>query len=109
MLAWIKLLHTAVWLFFASCILALPIAAKQRRFGWALVLSLLVLAECTILALNRFRCPFTDLAARYTTDRAPNFDIYLPIGLARYNQTIFGWLFVAAELFVIWEWWSARK
>jgi hypothetical protein len=36
------------------------------------------LIECTILAVNRCRCPLTDLAVRYTEHRASNFDIYLP-------------------------------
>jgi hypothetical protein len=39
-----------------------------------------------------------DLAARYTMDRAENFDIYLPLWLARHNKTIFGTIFVAGEL-----------
>jgi len=39
----IKLSHTVVWLFFASCILALPVTALRRRFDWAAGLSALVL------------------------------------------------------------------
>lgn len=35
MLVWIKLLHTAIWLFFVACILALPIACIVREFRWA--------------------------------------------------------------------------
>ena len=64
----IKLLHTVVWFFFASCI----------------------------------------LAARYTPDRAANFDIYLPAWLARNYQNIFGTLFVAGGLLVLWKWMSSR-
>lgn len=104
----IKLLHTGVWFFFASCILALPIAGVLRRFGLAAALTVLVLIECVILAVNHFRCPLTNLAARYTADRAPNFDIYLPAWLARINQYIFGTLFVAGGLFVLWKWMSSR-
>ncbi len=40
----------------------------------------------------------TDLAARYTEDRRGNFDIYLPVWLARQNKTIFGTLFLAGGL-----------
>jgi hypothetical protein len=64
----------------------------------------LILGECGVLALNRGRCPLTDVAAQYTDDRAPNFDIYLPVWLARYNKHIFGTLFAAGELFVLWRW-----
>ena len=46
----------------------------------------------------------TDLAARYTEDRAANFDIYLPEWLARNNKAIFGTLFAVNELIVLWRW-----
>jgi hypothetical protein len=105
----IKLLHTAIWLFFASCILALPVAGMRRQFYRATLLATLVMAECVVLALNRFRCPLTDLAARYTEDRRDNFDIYLPVWLARHNQTIFGTLFVAGGLLVLWQWLRSRQ
>ena len=108
-LVWIKLLHTAIWLFFASCIVALPVVGLRRRFRWAAGLSALVLVECVVLALNHFRCPLTDLAARYTEERGANFDIYLPEWLARHNQGIFGALFVAGGLFTLWRWFVARR
>ena len=100
----IKLLHTAIWLFFAGCIVAIPVAGAGRQFQWAAALTGLVLIECAVLAVNRGRCPLTGLAARYTEERADNFDIYLPLWLARRNKTIFGTLFVAGELFVLGRW-----
>lgn len=99
-----KLVHTAVWLFFAGCILAIPIAGARRQFPLAAVLSGLVMVECAVLALNRGRCPLTDLARRYTEDRADNFDIYLPLWLARRNKLIFGTLFAIGELFLLGRW-----
>ena len=100
----VKLVHTAVWAFFAACILALPVAALLGRLKSALALSVLVVAEVAVLAANRWRCPITDVAARYTDDRADNFDIYLPAWLARHNKLIFGALFAAGELVVLWCW-----
>jgi hypothetical protein len=88
----IKLLHTAIWLFFAGCILAIPIAGARRQFLWAAVLTGLVLIECAVLAVNRCRCPLTSLAGSYTEERKDNFDIYLPLWLARRNKIIFGTL-----------------
>jgi len=76
----------------------------MREFPWALACSGLVLLECAVLVLNRWRCPLTALAARHTADRAANFDIYLPETLARYNKEIFGTLFVLGELFFVWRW-----
>jgi hypothetical protein len=80
----------------------------ERRFDWALGLSILVLLVCIVILTNRGRCPSTDVATRYTDDRADNFDIYLPLWLARHNKTIFGTLFVAGELFFLVCWWFKR-
>lgn len=107
MLVGVKLLHTAVWLFFAGCIVAIPFAGAWGHFRWVGFLTVLVLTECLVLALNKGRCPLTDLAGQYTRDRtADNFDIYLPLWLARHNKTIFGALFAIGELFVIVRWWT---
>jgi polyferredoxin len=91
----VRLIHTVVWLFFVAVILAIPVAAWQRRFSLFLTLTALVLVEVAVLLWNGFSCPLTGVAARYTADRRDNFDIYLPLWLARYNKLIFGSLFVA--------------
>jgi hypothetical protein len=36
-----------------------------------------------------------------TENRTDNFDLYLPIWLARHNKTIFGSLFLAGEMLVL--------
>ena len=54
-----------------------------------------------ILASNGWRCPLTAIAARYTEDRRPNFDIFLPEWLAQYNKEIFGTLYVGGILFTL--------
>ena len=100
----IKLLHTAIWLFFAGCIVAIPFVGAWRQSRLVAILTGLVLVECAILAMNRGRCPMTDLAGRYTEDRTDNFDIYLPIWLARHNKIIFGTLFAMGELFLLGRW-----
>ena len=86
LLAAIKLLRTAVWTVMAGSILALPVAAFTGNFRWALLLTAFVVCECAVLAANRGRCPLTDWAARFTGDRAANFDIYLPEWVAREQQ-----------------------
>ena len=101
MLIAVKLLHTLIWAFLAGCILALPIFAFLRRFDWAAILTTIILMECIVLALNGGACPLTGVAARFTTERADNFDIYLPLRLARYNKVIFGTLFITNELIVL--------
>ena len=109
MLTAIKLLHTLIWVFMAACIVTLPVLAVLRRFRWAAILSGLVLLECGVLAVNGGRRPLTDWAARFTSDRADNFDIYLPNWLAQHNKVIFGLLFVAGELVVLGYWLAERR
>ena len=46
----------------------------------------------------------TPMAARYTEERADNFDIYLPLWLARYNKQIFGGLFVLGLILTLVRW-----
>ena len=103
----VKLLHTAVWAFFAACIFALPLAAWAGRFGVALLLMGIVTIEVLVLAANAWRCPLTAVAARYTDDRRDNFDIYLPVWLARHNKVIFGSLLAAGVLFTVASWMMA--
>jgi hypothetical protein len=84
------LIHTLAWAVFATCIVLIPFVALQHRLHFATSLIGIVAIECLILAFNAWRCPLTDVAAKYTTDRRPNFDIYLPLWLAKYNKEIFG-------------------
>jgi hypothetical protein len=104
----IKLLHTVIWALLAGCILALPVLAVLRRFRWAAILTVIVLVECGVLAVNGGRCPLTDLASRFTVDRNPDFDIYLPSWLAQHNKVVFGWLFLTGELVVVGCWLRAK-
>lgn len=103
-LLWVKWIHTFIWAVFASAIVAVPVVTAMGELGWAWWLSALVFVEVAVLAVNRMRCPLTDIATRYTADRADNFDIFLPLWLARHNKRIFGGLFLAAELFLLWRW-----
>jgi hypothetical protein len=67
-----------------------------------------VTLEVLVLAANRLRCPLTGIAARYTQDRRDNFDIYLPLWLARYNKHIFGTLFAAGTVYAAVKWRGMR-
>jgi polyferredoxin len=100
----VKGVHTAAWAFFAGCILAIPVAAWREDFGSALVLIAVVFVEVLVLAANGWSCPLTAVAARYTDDRRDNFDIYLPLWLARHNQLVFGGLFTAGLAFTLARW-----
>jgi hypothetical protein len=105
----VKLAHTVVWALFAGCIVALPVASwfgEHRLAGW---LAVIVAGEVAVLLFNRWRCPLTSVAARYTSDRRPNFDIYLPEWLAEHNKLIFGALYVAGLVFAFARWASSPQ
>ena len=90
----IKALHTIVWALFAVCIFAIPIVSLFGDNQAAFWLAAIVFVEVAVLVLNKWRCPLTSLAARYTTDRGANFDIYLPEWLAKHNKVIFGTIYL---------------
>jgi hypothetical protein len=100
----VKFAHTVVWVFFVTCIVAIPVAAWFGRHRVALAAFALVCVEVAVLALNGWKCPLTAIAARYTDDRQPNFDIYLPPWIARYNKEIFGPLFVLGSVLAWGRW-----
>lgn len=106
MLVAVKLLHTLVWCGMALCIVAIPVFGAWRLWWMAAGATAIVLAECAVLWANGWRCPMTGWAARYTKDRRDNFDIYLPLWLARQNKTIFGILFIFNLLVLVFEWFS---
>ena len=104
----VKVAHTVAWAFFASCVVGIPIAAWSRKFGIAGILIGLVALECVVLLVNEWRCPLTGVAARYTDERQDNFDIFLPLWLARYNKQIFGSLYVAGSVLTAVLWLGSR-
>jgi hypothetical protein len=106
-LTFVRAVHTIVWAFFATLILALPVLGAVGRFDVALIVVILVALEGVVLAVNGGRCPLTDVAARYTDAREANFDIYLPLWLATHNKTIFTALFLVGAAFVAWRWASS--
>lgn len=98
----IKTIHTLVWVVFAGSIVAIPVyaAAGSVKVAWGLIG--FVFLEVAVLLANRMKCPLTAVAGRYTSERQENFDIYLPLWLARHNKEVFGGLYVAGIVYTIW-------
>lgn len=99
----IKVVHTIVWAFLAGAIAILPylLLRRPRLAKWLLAI---LLVESVVVTVNGMRCPLTNLAARYATEQPANFDIYLPLWLAKYNVAIFGAWFAADLIFAAAIW-----
>jgi len=100
----VKVVHTVVWAVFASSIVAIPLFTFAGHVDVAAGLIAFVMLEVLVLAFNQMRCPLTDVASRYTSDRRDDFDIYLPLWLARENKRIFGTLYVASIAYTVAVW-----
>ncbi len=105
----IRLGHTLIWFVFVVCILGIPVCGYLGHFSISAILFGFVLLEVFILLINRMRCPLTDIAAHYTENRDANFDIYLPLWIAKYNKEIFGGLFLAGSLYTLFMWWNGSS
>jgi hypothetical protein len=104
-LIFIKLIHTAIWLFFVAIILYIlycGLADELTTFtGVAIGL---VILEGLILLIFKMKCPLTLLARKYSQSVKDNFDIYLPNWLARYNKLIFTSLYLIGVVLVGYRW-----
>jgi hypothetical protein len=91
----VKLLHTFIWVFFNVVIFYFLYAVIANKIDvWVWVCIALVAAEGLVLLAFRKMCPFTLVAQNYSNSTKPNFDIYLPEWLAKYNKPIYTTLFV---------------
>jgi len=98
----IKLVHTAIWIFFSVVIFYLLYAALTDRIDtWFWVAAALVGLEILVLLLFRMSCPLTVMARRYSSSTRANFDIYLPEWLARYNKEIYSAVLVIVVLMLL--------
>lgn len=86
----IKVVHTAIWIFFNIVIfymLYAVLAGEMDHWFWT-GFGLVVLEGLTLLAF-KFFCPLTVLARKYSDSTKDNFDIYLPNWLAKYTKLIY--------------------
>ncbi|SHF54296.1 hypothetical protein [Flavisolibacter ginsengisoli] len=86
----IKLIHTAIWVFFNVVIFYLLYAVLINRIDkWIWIGLSLIFLEGVILLIFKNICPVTLVARKYSSSDRDNFDIYLPEWLARYNKQIY--------------------
>lgn len=98
----IKIIHTAIWVFFNIFIFYLCYAAVTGKIDkWVWICIGLVIVEGLVLLLFKWSCPLTVIARKYSKSDRDNFDIFLPNQLARYNKLIYTSLFIIAVVVII--------
>ncbi len=98
----IKIIHSVIWLFFVSLItyvLYSGLSDQITLFTWAAIIG--VILEGVVLGIFKNQCPLTILARKYSSSQKENFDIFLPLWLAKNNKLIFTGLFVVGLLLVL--------
>jgi hypothetical protein len=86
----IKLIHTAIWVFFNVVIFYLLYAVLINKIDkWIWIGLSLIFLEGVVLLIFKNICPVTLVARKYSSSDRDNFDIYLPEWLARYNKQIY--------------------
>lgn len=86
----IRIIHTAVWLFFSYVIFYALYAAVTNQIDTKIWIAYALIGlEVIVLLLFKFICPLTLIARRFSDSQKDNFDIYLPNWLARYNKLIY--------------------
>lgn len=100
----IKIIHTVVWAFYVMVLGYILYAGIFNVIDLKLLIAVgLVIIEGIILIIFKWKCPLTVLAYRYTDDRRPAFDIFLPEWLAEHNKTIYSILFAIGMVIVIYR------
>lgn len=102
MITVIRLIHTAIWIIMALSTFVIGYSVIRMKFDIAFFVSFgLIVAEIIIIVANAWTCPLTAIARRHTNDDAPNFDIYLPRTIAKFNKEIFsGILFIILLIYL---------
>lgn len=86
----IKSLHTVIWIIMTAATFYIGYSVIKMEFDWLFYVSLfLIVGESVVILINSWRCPLTNIARKYAPEDSPNFDIYLPYTIAKYNKEIF--------------------
>ncbi|NJN42452.1 MAG: hypothetical protein HC811_09755 [Flammeovirgaceae bacterium] len=86
----IKIIHTAIWIFFNIVIFYMLYAVTLGEINiWLWIGFGLIGIEAIVLLIFKFFCPLTLIARKYSESQNDNFDIYLPNWLARYTKVIY--------------------
>ena len=100
----IKILHTAIWVFFNIVLFYLFYSVINNVITkWLWIGIGLIFMEGLILLIFKGMCPLTLVAQKYSDSSKYNFDIYLPNWLARYNKLIYSIFFGVIIILLIYR------
>ncbi|TYQ26190.1 hypothetical protein PseudUWO311_13240 [Pseudanabaena sp. UWO311] len=100
----IKLIHTAIWIFFNFVIFYMLYAAIANKLDlWLWIGYGFVFLEGLILLAFKSHCPLNLLARQYTNSTKDNFDIYLPDWLAKYTKSIYTTIFAITIIITLYQ------
>ncbi len=100
----IKIIHTAIWIFFNVVIFYMLYAVLTNKLDkWLWIGYGLFILEGITLLLFKFFCPLTIMARKYSDSSKDNFDIYLPNWLAKYTKLIYTSILVVIIIITIYQ------
>ncbi|HKR04565.1 MAG TPA: hypothetical protein VJY62_08000 [Bacteroidia bacterium] len=91
----IKIIHTAVWIFFNLILFYMLYAVVNDKIDkWVWIGVSAILIEGIVLLIFGNSCPLTLIARKYSDSSKANFDIHLPNWLAKNNKLIYTSIFI---------------
>ncbi|MGK7369326.1 MAG: hypothetical protein ACNS64_03855 [Candidatus Halalkalibacterium sp. M3_1C_030] len=101
---YIKFIHSLLFFLIAISTVYVFVAALLNHINWVTWLAFgIAIIELLALALNEWRCPLTDLAEKKGAEVGSVADLFLPKILSEHLFTIFGIVFSATCLLLIWR------
>lgn len=98
----IKLIHTLIFAFMATCVLFILycgiVGIRNRLLFFSIAI---IVIEGIVLFLNKFKCPLTTLAGKYGDLHERFSDIFLPQQFAALIMPIFTTLFTIGLILVL--------
>jgi hypothetical protein len=100
----IKIIHTAIWIFFNVVIFYMLYAAINHKLDrWLWIGYRFIALEGLILLTFKSHCPLNLLARKYSNSTQDNFDIYLPSWLAKYTKLIYTTIFAIITIITLYQ------
>ncbi|MEO8769638.1 MAG: hypothetical protein ABI402_06125 [Ferruginibacter sp.] len=100
----VKIIHTLIWIFFNLVISYMLYAVVINKIDkWLWIGYIIIFLEITTLLYFKLSCPITIVARRYSISRKPNFDIFLPVWLAKYNRIIYAGILITVIFITVYR------